>query len=154
MKPKVTNDEQQHSALFSGLKRCLDFWPAAIARFVNKSGFVHASSLSFTTLIGLIPVLAVGLSVATSLMFKDGDEGREEVEVWIDTMVKTVAPMLDLEIRDSETVFRLQLFVSPQMLILKDFVAILDLILQSFSSFLSCDKVTFHIADFFFYFSL
>ena len=104
MKPKVTNDEQQHSALFSGLKRCLDFWPAAIARFVNKSGFVHASSLSFTTLIGLIPVLAVGLSVATSLMFKDGDEGREEVEVWIDTMVKTVAPMLDLEIRDSDAV--------------------------------------------------
>ena len=104
MKPKVTNDEQQHTASFFGLKRCLHFWPAAIARFVNKSGFVHASSLSFTTLIGLIPVLAVGLSVATSLMFKDGDEGREEVEVWIDTMVKTVAPMLDLEIRDSDTV--------------------------------------------------
>jgi membrane protein len=84
----------------SALKRLLDFWPAVIRRFVKKSGFVHASSLSYTTLVGMIPVLAVGLSVATSLMFKDGDEGRAEVEVWIDSMVKTVAPMLDLEIRN------------------------------------------------------
>ena len=47
----------------------------------------------------MIPVLAIGLSVATSLMFKEGDEGQVEVEAWIDTMVKTVAPMLDLEVR-------------------------------------------------------
>ncbi len=78
----------------------LSLWPSAVKRFIKNSGFVHASSLSYTTLVGLIPVLAVGLSVATSLMFKDGEEGRAEVEVWIDTMVKTVAPMLDLELRD------------------------------------------------------
>ena len=78
----------------------LKFWPAVVSRFVQKSGFIHASSLSYTTLVGMIPVLAVGLSVATSLMVKEGDEGRAEVEAWIDTMVKTIAPMLDLEVRD------------------------------------------------------
>jgi YihY family inner membrane protein len=75
------------------------FWKAAILRFNEKNGFIHASSLSYTTLVGLIPVLAVGLSVATSLMLKEGKEGQVQVEIWIDAMVRTVAPMLDLEVR-------------------------------------------------------
>lgn len=76
------------------------FWKQVVSRFERKGGFIHASSLSYTTLVGLIPVLAVGLSVATSLMVKDGDEGQKEIEEWIDTMVRTVAPMLDLEVLD------------------------------------------------------
>ena len=100
MKQEPNEIKNQNSSSVSGLKKLLKFWHAVVSRFLKKSGFVHASSLSYTTLVGMIPVLAVGLSVATSLMFKDGDEGREEVEVWIDTMVKTVAPMLDLEILD------------------------------------------------------
>ena len=48
----------------------------------------------------MIPVLAVGLSVATSLMVKEGDEGREQVQDWIEKMIHTVAPMLDLEVLD------------------------------------------------------
>lgn len=94
---KSINKKQEST---SGISRIWSIWPSAIKRFVKKSGFLHASSLSYTTLVGIIPVLAVGLSVATSLMFKDGAEGRAEVEIWIDKVVKTVAPMLDLEVRD------------------------------------------------------
>lgn len=82
------------------LKRCCLFWGNALRRFVSKSGFIHASALSYTSLVGMIPVLAVGLSVATSLMVKEGDEGQEQVQGWIESMIQTVAPMLDLEVRE------------------------------------------------------
>ena len=48
--------------------------------FVRNRCLVRASSLAYTTLLALIPVLAVALSVATNLIAKDGEEGQEEDE--------------------------------------------------------------------------
>jgi len=79
------------------------FWRNVFRRFEARGGFIHASSLSYTSLVGMIPVLAVGLSVATSLMVKDGEEGREQVQEWIEKMIQTVAPMLELEVLDENT---------------------------------------------------
>lgn len=83
--------------------RCLVFWRNVLRRFEARGGFIHASSLSYTSLVGMIPVLAVGLSVATSFMVKEGDEGRAQVQEWIEKMIQTVAPMLDLEVLDDAT---------------------------------------------------
>ena len=68
--------------------------------FVRNRCLVRASSLAYTTLLALIPVLAVALSVATNLIAKDGEEGRAQVEQLIEYLVVTVAPMLDLEVKE------------------------------------------------------
>ncbi len=68
--------------------------------FVRNRCLVRASSLAYTTLLALIPVLAVALSVATNLIAKDGDEGQQQVEQLIEYFVATVAPMLDLEVKE------------------------------------------------------
>ena len=96
---ETSNESTSQSAL-SWWWRCLMFWRNVFRRFEARGGFIHASSLSYTSLVGMIPVLAVGFSVATSLMVKDGEEGREQVQEWIEKMIQTVAPMLDLEVRD------------------------------------------------------
>ena len=68
--------------------------------FVRNRCLVRASSLAYTSLVAMIPVLAVALSVATNLIAKDGEEGQEQVEQLIEYFVSTVAPMLDLESKD------------------------------------------------------
>ena len=68
--------------------------------FVRNRCLVRASSLAYTTLLAMIPVLAIALSVATNLIAKDGEEGQQQVEQLIEYFVATVAPMLDLEVKD------------------------------------------------------
>ena len=98
--PTETSNESTTQSTPSWWQRCWLFWRNVFRRFEARGGFIHASSLSYTSLVGMIPVLAVGLSVATSLMVKDGEEGREQVQDWIEKMIQTVAPMLDLEVRN------------------------------------------------------
>lgn len=72
--------------------------------FVRNRCLVRASSLAYTTLLAMIPVLAVAFSVATNFLAKDGEEGQQQVEQLIEHFVSIVAPMLDLEvIDDSDT---------------------------------------------------
>ena len=66
--------------------------------FVRNRCLVRASSLAYTTLLAMIPVLAVALSVATNLIAKDGEQGQQQVEQLIEYFVATVAPMLDLQV--------------------------------------------------------
>ncbi len=101
--PTETSNDSSTQAAPSWWWRCLMFWRNVFRRFEARGGFIHASSLSYTSLVGMIPVLAVGLSVATSLMVKDGEEGREQVQEWIEKMIQTVAPMLELEVLDENT---------------------------------------------------
>ena len=71
--------------------------------FVRNRCLVRASSLAYTTLLAMIPVLAVAFSVATNFLAKDGEEGQQQVEQLIEYFVSTVAPMLDLEVVDGES---------------------------------------------------
>lgn len=54
----------------------LGFARAALARFREERGFVIAASLSYTTLLALVPLLAISLSVLSAVPAFDAIEGR------------------------------------------------------------------------------
>ena len=57
--------------------------------FVRNRCPVRAAALSYTTLLALIPMLAVAISVTSSLL---KDEGEKEIYVFIDKFVSNVMP--------------------------------------------------------------
>ena len=57
------------------LERTAHFWTLVVRHFVRNRCLVRASSLAYTTLLALIPLLAVILSVSTSLL-KNVDEEK------------------------------------------------------------------------------
>ena len=56
------------------LERFVHFWVLVIRQFVRHRCLVRASALSYSTLIALIPLLAVALSVTSSLLKSQGEE--------------------------------------------------------------------------------
>jgi membrane protein len=56
------------------LERFVHFWVLVVRQFVRNRCFVRASALSYSTLIALIPLLAVALSVTSSLLKNQGEE--------------------------------------------------------------------------------
>ncbi|HWN95261.1 MAG TPA: YhjD/YihY/BrkB family envelope integrity protein, partial [Methylomirabilota bacterium] len=60
---------------------------------------VRAASLAYTTLLALVPLLAVVVSVTTSMLQK---QGEEPVQKLISQLVDYAAPALDLEARGTE----------------------------------------------------
>ena len=66
--------EDQIFLLEGRLERFVHFWVLVIRQFVRHRCFVRASALSYSTLIALIPLLAVALSVTSSLLKNQGEE--------------------------------------------------------------------------------
>jgi membrane protein len=56
------------------LERFVHFWVLVVRQFIRHRCFVRASALSYSTLIALIPLLAVALSVTSSLLKNQGEE--------------------------------------------------------------------------------
>jgi len=71
------------------LERFAHFWVLVIQSFVRNRCFVRASALSFSTLLALIPMLAVAISVTSSLLKSEGETQIYEV---IDKLVSTIMP--------------------------------------------------------------
>jgi membrane protein len=71
------------------LERFAHFCALVIRSFVRNRCFVRASALSYTTLLALIPLLAVAISVTSSLLKK---EGEEKIYQAIDKLVSIVMP--------------------------------------------------------------
>jgi membrane protein len=69
------------------------FWIMVFQAFVRNRCPVRASSLAYTTLLSLVPVLAVAVGISTSMIKSRGEEG---VRVLITSIVTRVAPQLDL----------------------------------------------------------
>ena len=76
-------------AELSRLERFAHFCALVIRSFVRNRCFVRASALSYTTLLALIPLLAVAISVTSSLL---KSEGEEKIYQAIDKMVSVVMP--------------------------------------------------------------
>jgi membrane protein len=74
---------------FSRLERFAHFWALAVRSFVRNRCPVRAAALSYTSLLALIPLLAVAISVTSSLLKK---EGEEKIYQAIDKLVSTVMP--------------------------------------------------------------
>src|SRR5688500_2390771 len=77
----------------SFLSRLVYFVVLVLKRFLENRNFVRASSLAYTTLLAMVPLLAVGLSVTTSLL-RDKQEG--EIEKMVVKGIELVAPMLNI----------------------------------------------------------
>jgi uncharacterized BrkB/YihY/UPF0761 family membrane protein/DNA-binding IscR family transcriptional regulator len=83
-------DSTRQSVLF----RFAHFWLLVGKSFVRNRCPVRASALAYTTLLALVPLLAVGVSIATGVLQK---EGGQTIRGLIDDVVKNVAPALDLQ---------------------------------------------------------
>jgi membrane protein len=80
----------------SRLHRFAHFWLLVGKSFNRNRCPVRAASLAYTTLLALVPLLAVGMSITTAMLQKQGDKPAEEL---IGKLVNYVAPALDLQAR-------------------------------------------------------
>ena len=74
------------------LRRFIHFWVLVAKSFVRNRCPVRASALAYTTLLALIPLLAVGLGVSTKLLQSSEDQQAELIQ----TVVDELAPQLGL----------------------------------------------------------
>ncbi len=86
--------------LNSRLHRFGHFWLLVGKNFIRNRCHVRASALAYTTLLALVPLLAVGVSITSSMMQKRGQAAADEL---IGKLINYVAPALDLEERPEET---------------------------------------------------
>jgi membrane protein len=70
----AANAEDEIFILEGRLERFVHFWVLVTRQFVRHRCLVRASALSYSTLIALIPLLAVALSVTSSLLKTQGEE--------------------------------------------------------------------------------
>ena len=79
-------------------QRFIHFWLLVGRSFVRNRCPARASALAYTTLLALIPLLAVALSVSASLMNAKDEAARNAmVEQMIDKVVGNIAPQLNLD---------------------------------------------------------
>jgi len=83
----AVDDAQLHP-----LRKFIHFWVLVWTSFVRNRCPVRASALAYTTLLALIPLLAVGLGVSSKLL-QSSDKQKEEL---IQTLVDELAPQLGL----------------------------------------------------------
>jgi membrane protein len=74
---------------FGRLERFAHFWVLVGKSFVRNRCPVRAAALSYATLLALIPMLAVAISVTSSLL---KTEGEEKIYAAIDKLVSNVMP--------------------------------------------------------------
>ena len=83
-------DAEDEIFLLEGrLERFVHFWVLVIRQFIRHRCFVRASALSYSTLIALIPLLAVALSVTSSLL---KNQGEEQFQHAIERMAGALVP--------------------------------------------------------------
>lgn len=73
-------------------KKLLHFCALVIKSFRKNRGPVRASSLAYTTVLSLIPVLAVVVSISTGVL----QHNDTTIDLLMDRFITTVAPQLDL----------------------------------------------------------
>lgn len=76
--------------------RFAHFWILVGQMFLKNRGPVRAASLAYTTLLALVPLLAISLSVASLFLPRKEDERRAALVKLIEEGVKRAAPTLGL----------------------------------------------------------
>ncbi len=83
----------------SRLERFAHLWALVIRSFVRNRCPVRAAALSYTSLLALIPLLAVAISVTGGLL---KNEGEEKIYQAIDKLVSTVMPPATLSTNEQK----------------------------------------------------
>jgi membrane protein len=73
----------------SRLENFAHFWAFTIRSFVQNRCLIRASALAYTTLLAMIPLLAIAISVTSSLLRK---EGEHDIYKAIDKFITHVVP--------------------------------------------------------------
>ena len=87
---KHTGEENE----FSRLERFAHFWTLVGGSFVRNRCPVRAAALSYTTLLALIPLLAVAISVTSSLL---KNQGEDRIEQFVQKGINTMIPPATIE---------------------------------------------------------
>lgn len=82
---KHTGEESE----FDQLEHFVHLWVLVWGSFVRNRCLIRASALSYTTLLALIPLLAVAISVTSSILKKTGEE---QIYKFVDSFVAHVMP--------------------------------------------------------------
>lgn len=77
-------------------QRFAHFWILVGQMFLRNRGPVRAASLAYTTLLALVPLLAISLSVASLFLPRKESERRATLVAWIEEGVIRAAPTLGL----------------------------------------------------------
>src|ERR1017187_1644890 len=86
---------------FSRLERFTHFWVLVGKSFVRNRCPIRAAALSYTTLLALIPLLAVAISVTSSLL---KNQGEEKIYGAIDKLVSHIMPPATAELNTNGSV--------------------------------------------------
>ena len=68
------------------LRKFIHFWVLVWTSFVRNRCPVRASALAYTTLLALIPLLAVGLGVSTKLLQSSDKQKEELIQTLVDEL--------------------------------------------------------------------
>jgi membrane protein len=90
---KILTEDRTGAEEFNRLERFAHFWVLAGKSFARNRCPVRAAALSYTTLLALIPLLAVAISVTSSLL---KGEGEQKIYEAIDKLVSNVMPPAQL----------------------------------------------------------
>jgi membrane protein len=90
----------QSEAELTRLQKFIHFWVLVWQSFVRNRCPVRASALSYTTLLAMIPVLAVAMSIS-SLFLKS--KGEQQIESFIQEVVDRLVPPVTLGTNTSES---------------------------------------------------
>lgn len=78
----------------AGWPKLAQFLVRVYKGFLRNRGFVRAAALAYTTVLALVPLIAIAISVSTALLKQ---EGERPIRQMIDRAVGVVAPMLNLK---------------------------------------------------------
>ena len=66
-------------SFFTALTRSSLFLRLLFARFIDNQGFPHAASLTFTTLLSLVPLMTVVLAIFAAFLVFGGKKPKKKI---------------------------------------------------------------------------